>query len=143
MLTFSYKIINFANSPPLLKDQLLKYETRNLKYDLRNKDQIIECGSKTSSGERTFKPSNKRDGIDLSNTSVLSQKENEALNDLPNDADQIDVSDVVRKLFPEKSDETSDYCHKKSPLLRNVQSIKLFEMWNLMKVNIDQIPKKK
>jgi hypothetical protein len=55
MLTFSYKIINFANSPPLLKDQLLKNETRNLKYDLRNKDQIIECGSKTSSGERTFK----------------------------------------------------------------------------------------
>ncbi|CAF0784338.1 unnamed protein product, partial [Brachionus calyciflorus] len=54
MLKFSYKIINFANSTPLLKDQLLKNETRNLKYDLRNKDQIIECGSKTSSGERTF-----------------------------------------------------------------------------------------
>ncbi|CAF1064919.1 unnamed protein product, partial [Brachionus calyciflorus] len=55
MLTFSYKIINFANSPPLLKEELVKNETRNLKYDLRNKDQIIECGSKTSSGERTFK----------------------------------------------------------------------------------------
>ena len=29
--------------------------TRNLIYDLRNKDQIIECGSKTKSGENTFK----------------------------------------------------------------------------------------
>ncbi|CAF1006159.1 unnamed protein product, partial [Brachionus calyciflorus] len=55
MLTFSYKIINLSNSPPLLKEELVKNETRNLKYDLRNKDQIIECGSKTNSGEKTFK----------------------------------------------------------------------------------------
>ena len=55
MLTFSFKIINFSNSPPLLKEQLVKNETRNLKYDLRNKDQMIECGSRTKSGENTFK----------------------------------------------------------------------------------------
>ena len=55
MLTFSFKIINFANSPPLLKEQLAKNETRNQKYELRNKDQIIECGSRTKSGENTFK----------------------------------------------------------------------------------------
>ena len=54
MLTFSYKIINFANSPPHLKEQLVKNETRNLKYDLRNKDELIESGSRTSSGEKTF-----------------------------------------------------------------------------------------
>ncbi|RMZ96245.1 hypothetical protein BpHYR1_025489 [Brachionus plicatilis] len=49
MLTFSFKIINFANAPPLLKEQLVKNDTRNLKYDLRNKDQIIECGSRSKS----------------------------------------------------------------------------------------------
>ena len=54
MLTFSYKIINFANSPPRLKEQLVKNESRNLKYDLRNKDELIESGSRTRSGENTF-----------------------------------------------------------------------------------------
>ena len=54
MLTFSYKIINFANSPQLLKEQLVKNEARNLKYELRNKDKLIESGSRTSSGEKTF-----------------------------------------------------------------------------------------
>ncbi|CAF0864958.1 unnamed protein product [Brachionus calyciflorus] len=55
MLSFSYKIINFANAPPLLKEQLVKNETRNLNYELRNKDQKIECGSRTKSGEKTFR----------------------------------------------------------------------------------------
>ncbi|CAF0770156.1 unnamed protein product [Brachionus calyciflorus] len=41
-----------ANAPPLLKEQLVKNDTRNLKYDFRNKDQIIECGSRTKSGEK-------------------------------------------------------------------------------------------
>ena len=55
MLTFSFKIINFSNSAPLLKEQLVKNESRNLKYNLRNKDHLIECGSRTKSGENTFK----------------------------------------------------------------------------------------
>ncbi|CAF0929813.1 unnamed protein product, partial [Brachionus calyciflorus] len=54
MLTFSFKIINFANSPPFLKEQLVKNETRNLIFDLRNKDQMFECGSRKKSGENTF-----------------------------------------------------------------------------------------
>ncbi|CAF0849936.1 unnamed protein product [Brachionus calyciflorus] len=55
MLTFSFKIFNFTNSAPLLKEQLVKNEILNLKNDLRNKDQMIECGSRTKSGENTFK----------------------------------------------------------------------------------------
>jgi hypothetical protein len=54
MLTFSFKIINFVNSPPLLKEKFIKNEERNLKYNLRNKDDFIEHGARTKSGENTF-----------------------------------------------------------------------------------------
>ncbi|CAF0994090.1 unnamed protein product [Brachionus calyciflorus] len=80
MLTFSFKIINFDNAPPIFQDlfqeHLVKNETRNLKYDLRNKDQIIECGSRTNTGEKTFKYtrlSNKFIVDKLENVNILSK----------------------------------------------------------------------
>ena len=37
-----------------MKEQLVTNETRNLKYDLRNKEELIESGLRTRSCEKTF-----------------------------------------------------------------------------------------
>ena len=54
MLTFSYKIINFENSPAKLKEQLVHNESRKIVYDLRNKNEFLVPSLKTRSGENTF-----------------------------------------------------------------------------------------
>ena len=54
MICFSFKIINFWNSPPLLKRLFIKNEERNVGYNLRNKDKFVEHGAKSKSGENTF-----------------------------------------------------------------------------------------
>jgi hypothetical protein len=54
MLTFSFKIINFENSPPLLKEKFTKNADRNIKYNLRNKNDFVEHGARTKNGENTF-----------------------------------------------------------------------------------------
>ena len=54
MLSFSYKILNFVNSPTQLKEQLVTNESREIKYDLRNKCDFMVPITKTKSGENTF-----------------------------------------------------------------------------------------
>ncbi|RNA19891.1 hypothetical protein BpHYR1_024241 [Brachionus plicatilis] len=54
MLNFGYKIINFANSAPLLKEQYIRNKTKNLNYNLRNGNDFIEKEARTKSGEKTF-----------------------------------------------------------------------------------------
>ena len=54
MLNFGYKIINFSNSPPLLKEQFIKNKEKNLNYNLRNENDFIEKEARTKSGEKTF-----------------------------------------------------------------------------------------
>ncbi|RNA42398.1 hypothetical protein BpHYR1_004028 [Brachionus plicatilis] len=54
MINFGYKIINFANSAPLLKEQFIRNRTKNLNYNLRNENDFIQKEARTKSGEKTF-----------------------------------------------------------------------------------------
>jgi len=55
LLTFSFKIYTNADSPPLLKSQLILNETRNISYDLRNKGKFYDCTkASTRFGNLTF-----------------------------------------------------------------------------------------
>jgi len=51
---FSYKIHNYSFSPPSLKDKLKTNLNRDLVYDLRNKDNLIELGARNKFGQLTF-----------------------------------------------------------------------------------------
>ena len=54
MLSFSYKVLNFENSPTQLKEQLVTNNSRKIEYNLRNKSDFMVPCSKTKSGENTF-----------------------------------------------------------------------------------------
>ncbi|RNA22415.1 hypothetical protein BpHYR1_030522 [Brachionus plicatilis] len=47
-------ILFYHNSPENLKNRLLKNDSRNLSYNLRNSENLIEPMAKTNSGEKTF-----------------------------------------------------------------------------------------
>ena len=54
MINFSYKIINFSQSPPILREQFVRNKSRNLSYNLRNGNNFVETSAKTRNGEKTF-----------------------------------------------------------------------------------------
>jgi len=54
LLTFSFKIYSNNDSPPLLKSQLNLNSTRNISYNLRNKEKFCNIKSSNKFGDLTF-----------------------------------------------------------------------------------------
>ncbi|RNA31272.1 hypothetical protein BpHYR1_045606 [Brachionus plicatilis] len=55
MLSFSFKTLFYHNSPENLKDRLIKNESRDLSYNLRNSANLIEPMAKTNCKMKQYK----------------------------------------------------------------------------------------